>query len=458
MDQRQELREWLQCTVPALLEEQSVPAVSVAVLADGRVTSFAHGTAHVGAAAPVAERTPFQIGSITKVWTATLVMQLVDAGRIDLDAPVQRHLPEFRTADPDACATISVRHLLTHSAGFEGDLFHDTGDGPGCIARYVERLATAPQFFAPGRLSSYNNAGFVVLGRILEVVHGVPFERVLRDRLLDPLEITGAATGIASAGRLGAAHGHVRRADGATVPARVWGTPMSMAPAGSMLAMSASDLVRFAMAHLGGGLAPTGERVLSERSATAMRASHLRQTDVGGDESARGLGWELFDWHGAALIGHDGTTIGQEATLRMLPEHGIAVAVLTNGEGGGQVAESVAASVIERLTGLRPPARPVPTNPTPSIDPHRFVGTYATSTESSRVYLDHGELRLVSSFPDDADGPAFTAEPVPLIPWCGDIVMVGGTEPDPQMYAFIGADRSGRAEFLYGNGRADPRR
>ncbi len=82
----------------------------------------------------------FQIGSITKVWTATLVMQLVDEGGLDLDAPVVEALPGFRVADPDVTRTVTMRHLLTHTSGIDGDVFTDTGRGDDCVERYVAGL------------------------------------------------------------------------------------------------------------------------------------------------------------------------------------------------------------------------------------------------------------------------------------------------------------------------------
>ena len=120
----------------------------------------------------------FQVGSITKVWTTTLVMQLVDEGKLDLDEPVRRYLPEFVIADEDAAAAITVRQLMCHTAGFEGDLFTDTGKGDDCVEKYVATLAEVTQLFPPGEMFSYNNAGFCVLGRIVEVLRGKPFDAV----------------------------------------------------------------------------------------------------------------------------------------------------------------------------------------------------------------------------------------------------------------------------------------
>ena len=102
----------------------------------------------------------FQIGSITKLWTSSLVMQLVDEGTVDLDATVRTYLPEFRIADEAAASAITVRQLLTHTSGFEGDIFTDTGVGDDCVEKYLGVLHDVPQLFPPGTMWSYNNAGF----------------------------------------------------------------------------------------------------------------------------------------------------------------------------------------------------------------------------------------------------------------------------------------------------------
>ncbi len=129
----------------------------------------------------------FQIGSITKVWTATLVMQLVDEGRIELDAPVRRYLPGFRVADEAVSDAVTIRHLLTHTSGIDGDHFADTGRGDDALERYVESCAELPQVHPLGATYSYCNTGYTVLGRVLELVADTVWDDLLRTRLVQPL-------------------------------------------------------------------------------------------------------------------------------------------------------------------------------------------------------------------------------------------------------------------------------
>src|SRR4029079_7745439 len=136
----------------------------------------------------------FQVGSITKLWTTSLVLQLVDEGKSELDAAIRTYLPEFRIADVEAADRITVRQLLTHTSGFEGDIFTDTGSGDDCVEKYLGVLHDVPQLFPPGTMWSYNNAGFVVLGRLVEVMRDAPYDVCLRRPLLGPLGADHAAT------------------------------------------------------------------------------------------------------------------------------------------------------------------------------------------------------------------------------------------------------------------------
>ncbi|HET7071940.1 MAG TPA: serine hydrolase domain-containing protein, partial [Nocardioides sp.] len=189
-----EVSAWIAEQLPKLIEKYDVPAAAVAVLADGEVVEHAAGVLSTATGVEATTDSVFQIGSITKLWTSSLVMQLVDEGKVDLDATVHAYLPEFRIADEDAASRITVRQLLTHTSGFEGDIFTDTGLGDDCVEKYVGVLRDVPQLFRPGAMWSYNNAGFCVLGRLVEVLREKPYDACLREHLIKPLGITHAAT------------------------------------------------------------------------------------------------------------------------------------------------------------------------------------------------------------------------------------------------------------------------
>src|SRR5205823_2156303 len=115
------------------------------------------------------------------------MMRLVERELVELDAPVRRYLPDFRLADRDAAARITVRQLFQHVAGFAGDRFADFGPGDDALARYVAAIEGQESLVPLGANWSYNNAALSVAGRVMEVVTGETFERVMRRELLDPL-------------------------------------------------------------------------------------------------------------------------------------------------------------------------------------------------------------------------------------------------------------------------------
>lgn len=450
------IRDWIDERVPALLAEHEVPALSLAVGIGGEAIEFAAGILNRGTGVEATTDAVFQIGSVTKVFTATLAMQLAGEGLLDLDEPVRSILPAFRVADADASARVTVRQLLSHASGFEGDVFVDTGAGDDCLEKYVEILADTPQLFAPGEMFSYNNAGFSTLGRIIEVLCGAPYDRVLRERLLTPLGLRHAAVDAAEAILHRTAVGHLRAGDGTLEPTTVWSMERSGSPAGSVLSMSARDLLAFARMHLSGGAALDGTRILRADAVAAMRQEQIRLPDI--DQGvAWGLGWELFERDGHVFPGHDGNTIGQSACLRLLPERDAAVAVLANGGAPHPVFARIVDEVLDVIAGIGPKPDAAPAGPVP-VDTSRFEGRYASSTaettisrsEDGRLWLDRVPVGVVA----DLGALPYRTE---LLHRGGDVMLP--VEPEGgvrQPVAFLGDAGEGRALHLH-TGRADRR-
>ncbi|MDX8149743.1 serine hydrolase domain-containing protein [Lentzea sp. BCCO 10_0061] len=350
-----------------LVEEHGVVGAQLAVLTDGEIADFAAGVLNADTRAPVTTESLFQIASITKVWTATLVQELANEGRLDLDRPVCDVLPGFRPV-------ITPRQLLTHTSGIDGDLFHDTGSGDDAVEKFVARLADARQIAPPGELWSYCNSGFTVLGRIVEVLRGKPFNIVLKERLAAPLGLTVATT-YAEGEALHAAVGHV---DGQPVTDP---GPESDWPAGSALAMSARDLLAFARMHL------------ATPAFAVMREPQVSLPDFG-NRASWGLGWDLPDYSGGVVIGHHGANRGLASFLRIAPDRGIAVALLTNGGAAREAFDDVIENVFSALAGVR---RPEPARPpaAPEAVDERFLGTYRCAGHEVVVTpADHGRVQV----------------------------------------------------------------
>ena len=448
---------WITEQLPALLAEHKVPGAAIGVYAGGEVFDFASGVLSHATGVEATPDSVFQVGSITKTWTATLVMQLADEGLLDLDAAVVTYLPDFDLADSDAAKTMTVRHLLCHKAGFEGDIFTDTGNNDDCIEKYVATLATDPQLFAPDEMFSYNNAGFCVLGRIIEVLRGKPFDQALREHLFAPLGLTHAATDANSAILYRAAVGHLPNPDenGLPVPAPMWSLAKSNAPAGAMLAMRPRDLLAFAAMHLNGGKAADGTQVLSEASATAMREAQVTVPPLGLMGSHWGLGFELFDFPTGFVFGHDGGTIGQSAFLRIVPGKNVAIALLTNGGNPIAVYFEVYRHLLKVLADIDLPANPVPPANPERIDASKYLGTYANSMGKTEITQDSdGRIWMTETPLGELAALIGEVEKTELVHLENDTLIAA--TPKYGIYlpqVFIGDDGSGRSLYIH-SGRA----
>ncbi len=324
-----DLAHW-QDRLEELAEKHKVPGAQLGILAGDEIVEVAVGTLNKRTGQPATTDSVFQIGSVSKVWTATVVMQLIDEGKLALDTPVVEVIPELQLSDPDVTKQLTIWHLLTHTSGIDGDVFTDTGRGDDCLEKYTELLADVAQNHPLGATWSYCNSGWSLLGRVIEKLTDQTWDQAMKDKLFTPLGLDSTVTLAEEAILFGAAVGHVE-AEGEQIVTPVWDLPRSVGPAG-LIKSTVRDVLGFARLHLSGGLAPDGTRVLSAESAEAMTQHHADLPDkfILGD--SWGLGWIRFDWNGTRLIGHDGNTLGQAGFLRLLPgtaDHGgVAVALL----------------------------------------------------------------------------------------------------------------------------------
>ncbi|HRC77110.1 MAG TPA: serine hydrolase domain-containing protein, partial [Kouleothrix sp.] len=169
------------------MERLAVPGVAIGVTDGDREHVAGLGVTSIDNPLPVDADTLFQIGSTSKTITATAAMRLAEQGRLSLDAPVREYLPDLRLADEGVAARVTLRHLFNHTGGWAGDYFDDLGGGDDALARIVERMRDLPQLTPLGEVWSYNNAGFYVAGRVIEVVSGATFERTIDELVLAPL-------------------------------------------------------------------------------------------------------------------------------------------------------------------------------------------------------------------------------------------------------------------------------
>ncbi|GGO32214.1 hypothetical protein GCM10011576_62260 [Micromonospora parathelypteridis] len=354
-----------------------VPGASLAVVLDSRVYELASGVLHRGTGVAVTTDSVFLSGSIAKVYTATLIMRLADEGKLDLNAPVVDVLPEFATPDPEATRTITIRQLLSHTGGVTNDFNFDGGRGDDCLARYVEAARRVALDCPPGTAISYGGLGYVVLGRVIERLTGLTWDQALKSLLFEPLGLERSMTLPEEALRFRVAMSHLGESGTDPDPAPFWDPmPRSIGPAGRVI-VSAGDMARFAQMHLDGGLAADGTRLLSAEAVAAM--GH-REVDVPDKWTVSadgwGLGWTLYDWNGIAGYGHDGAAIGQYAYLRVVPQAGVALVLMTNGGAARLLYADLFRDLLAELAGVAMPAPFAPAPVPPAIDLAPLLGTY----------------------------------------------------------------------------------
>jgi CubicO group peptidase (beta-lactamase class C family) len=445
-----------------LAAKHDVPGASLAILADDQLATAATGVINLGTEVQTTTDSVFQVGSITKVWTATLIMQLVDEGLLSLDAPLSEVLPELTLASPGATTQITVRNLLSHTSGIDGDLFDDAGRGADNVERYVANCAKLSLLHPAGATMSYCNSGFVIAGRIIEQLTGDSWDAALRSRLIRPLGLTRTVTLPEEAIRFRAAYGH-QEVDGTWQLAPVWTLPGGSGPAGGIVA-SATDIIEFARLHLRAGAVPDGgasntTRLLSAASAAQMQEAQVEVPTYPAGTRHVGLGWHLYDWDGHRMIAHNGGTIGQYAFLVAFPDRDGAVCLLTNGGQATLLYQDLFSEIFSTLWQVQVPPLPGPGAESPAVDPARYTGRFeregirfevaATADGGVAVTItDTGPLAEVSPDP---------VETVALQPVAQDI-FVGRSKDEEPWTTFIFYEVEGHGSYLHCGGRATPRR
>jgi CubicO group peptidase (beta-lactamase class C family) len=378
-------------------ERHQVPGAAVGIALGERDVYAFHGVTSVDNPLAVDERTLFQIGSTTKTFTATAMMRLVEAGQVDLAAPVRGYVPELVLRDEDVAARVTVLHLLNHTAGWTGDYFEDTGEGDDALARYVAKMADLQQVSPLGATASYNNAAFNLAGRVIERVTGKTYEAALRDLVLAPLGLGDSLLFAADVMTRRFAVGHQRHGDAVQV-ARRWLLPRSARPAGGVVA-TAADQVRYARFHLGDGTAAGGERVLRAESLARMKqpTASLHASALGDSVS---ISWLLKDVGGVRLVRHGGTTNGQLSAFVLAPERDFAITVLTNSDRGGQLHQELVKWALETYLGVSEP-EPEPLSLTePELAP--YAGRYQTASGVLDLAVEGDGLVANATYSEEA--------------------------------------------------------
>ena len=443
--------------VAATATKHGIPGLAVGVWADGREIYACQGVTSLDNPLPVDPDTLFVLGSVTKTYTATTLLRLVAEGRVELDAPVYRYVPELRLTDQHATAQVTVLQLLNHTAGLDWGITVDTGEGDDALAAYVARMAELKLVGPPGERASYSQAGYNLAGRIIEKVTGLPYERAVAALLLEPLGLQHSFFARDDIMTRRFAVGHNRGQDGTLSIARLWRRWRGENPGGG-LASSAADQLRWARFHLGDGRTDSGARVLPAKVLNQMQEPTvaLQGSNLG---DAIGIGWFLRDIGGVRTVGHGGSANGQFAELLLVPERGFAVAAVCNAfPDGPSCNQAVVRWALETYRGVMPDQDPQPL-PYDGARARQVVGAYenevmtATSgTDGARLTLEVLMRPEIRAAADKELPPDYPPADVGLLPGDADeyVITSGGLKglrgffTRDQGGAVVGIDLAGR--------------
>lgn len=390
----------MRAQVRATMERLAIPGVAFGVIVDGTTMADGIGVTNVDHPLPVHAETLFQIGSITKTVTGTAVMALVEQGRLELDAPVRRYLPDLRLQDEETAAALTLRHLMTHTGGFVGDFFLDTGWGDDALARYVAHMTELEQLAPLGTLWSYCNSGFGLTARVIEAVTGQTAEGAITELVLAPFGMDRAFFFPWEVMTHGFASGH-RAVDGRSMVLRPWSIPRASSAVGA-ITTSVTQLLRYAGHHL----APS----------PSLAAMQVSQGPAGNTADEIGISWLLRDYGGARLVQHGGATNGQMAQLTLVPARGFAVALLTNGDRGASLNQELVTWALEAFLGVAEPAPAFLARDAAQLE--GYAGLYRAAMTHVEVRVKDGELwaQVIpqGGFPERSSPPGPTPPPVRL--------------------------------------------
>lgn len=452
-------------TLQEILDEQftlhPVPGAAAALLHGGEVTYACNGVTNVDDPIQVDETTLFQFGSTGKTFTATLMVMLADQGKVDLEASVRKYLPDFAVVDKRASAEVKVKHLLNHTAGWSGDFLGTQERGDRALEVFVEHMVSLKQDFPVGTGMSYNNAALSVAGRIIEVVTGKTFDRAMTEFVLAPLGMQNTYFFAEDVITHRHVVGHIQDAETKKFSvARPWALPRGGSPAGGMTA-PVVDQVAWMKFHLGDGTAPDGTRLLPTNVLRRMQAPTV-ETPGSTLGDAIGTSWILKDVDGTTVVGHGGSTIGQESAFELVPDKSLGIAVLTNGSGGGDLHRAVVKAVLAEYAGLDW-TEPVPAD-RPSQALEEYTGVYRNISIVSDVTPTEEGLQIRSvptqDFLDMVGAPPETFDSPPvhikMVGEDGDMFVVV-EDGEPGHRGYFRRTSEGRIDAMHFGGRLTTR-
>lgn len=435
-----EVEAFLDSAMPANLARNNVPGSTVAVVKDGGlVLAKGYGYSDIGNKTPVvADRTLFRIGSITKLFTWTAVMQLVDEGKIDLDADVNTYLKDFRIPDTYPGRPITMRHLMTHTAGFEDSEHHMTVPDLQHIVPFRKYCAdnTPARVWPPGTVSSYSNYGTTLAGVIIEDVTGMPYEEYLQSRIISPLGMdqTSIREDLPPYLKTNLSQGYLYSGTrNMAVPDDIY----VIAPAGT-ISSTAPDMARFLAAHMQDGT----YRNTTILPADAAQLMHARA--FANDPRVSGMCLGFYEMHinNRRLIVHGGDTHTFHSLLAIIPEEQAGFFVSYNSMGGNKARDELLVEFMDHYYPADSGSIPQP-DPSAASLLNQYEGTY----EINRHNFAHFEKYL---------SPAATVEVTVspegalLMPHGGEVLEL--VEIEPGVFTRLDGTKPASGDIIFHTG------
>jgi CubicO group peptidase (beta-lactamase class C family) len=357
------------------MADQHIPGISIAIVRGNQIVHLKSLGIADSSGRLLTPQTPMLIGSLTKSFTALAIMQLVEAGKIDLDTPVQHYLPWFfvlpppetddlgidQNHDANASSRITIRHLLNQTSGISrstGEKMMMDGDtSDSAIEHYVRALGTERMHQPASAGFEYSNANYVTLGMIIQAVSGMPYEAYVQEHIFKPLEMNNSFTSQVEAQQHGMSAGY-RQWFGFPVDASNLPYPRGMVSAGYLIS-SAEDLGHYMIAQMNAGqykdvsiVSPQAIETLHAPAVSAAPEGYHRQPS-----GYYGMGWYVMEMNNIPVLVHDGDTPNFHADMIFIParEWGIVLLVNTNTVLLGDGIRNVSAGVVNILMGQKPP-------------------------------------------------------------------------------------------------------
>jgi CubicO group peptidase (beta-lactamase class C family) len=430
----------LDSAVLAQMAASNTPGVQVAVLHRGEIVyAKAYGLADVETQRPVTNATLFRIGSVTKMMTSALAAELAEQGKLDLQAPISRYVPSL---EGKRVGTVTTHQLLSHTAGWRDGHTPYGRMGEGALGEVMREVTDTMFLTEPGRVVSYSNPGYSMMGYVLEQAGGARYGTQMERMILRPVGMPHATFRPLEAMTRDFSQGHAGAPNARAQLVRPFTENTAEWAAGYLMA-SATDVARFASMLMDSG-SVGGRRVIS---ANAVRRVVTGVASIPGDSTARyGYGIIVGQVNGRRVWQHGGSITGFDATVTMLPDERFAIVVLDNRSGAPL--SGLTRIAAEAVTGV--------TLPTPPAPPAERV---ATARERAELVGRYGMGAINVEIATQGDSLVFRQNGASLgVRMQGDdvvVVKMPGTMPSVSL--LIVRDASGRVTYLHQSLRAIPR-